>query len=149
MLPAIFIAATVPVAFAFSTKPKPRVQSLSTATAQIVNSMPTSESASTAFVASSAEGGEHVDVQLIDLTARGFEPSEIAREDGKFLLAVNNRSGIDNVMLQLTNERGTPVEGRRFSKTKTWRKPLNLPPGDYLLSVEGHPQWVCRMNISR
>ena len=106
MLPAIFIAATVPVAFAFSaSKPKPRVQSLSTSTAQMVNSIPARESASTAFVASSAEGGEHVDVQLIDLTARGFEPSEIARLDGKFLLAVNNRSGIDSLMLQLTNER--------------------------------------------
>jgi hypothetical protein len=106
---------------------------------------PTPEVLSTASAAD-FQGEQQSDVQLIDLTPRGFEPAEFTRAEGKFLLAVNNRSGVDGLSLQLTT-RGRSVEARRLLKTKTWRKAVTLSPGEYLLSVEGHPEWLCRITI--
>src|SRR5258705_7861593 len=44
--------------------------------------------------------GDRLDAELITLQPSGFEPSEITSPRGAFLLAVDNRSGLEEIELR-------------------------------------------------
>ena len=83
------------------------------------------------------------------LTPRGFEPGEIARDGGPFVLNINNRSGFRSVEFLLTRANGNQVRTVRIPKGRLhWRGVVNLPPGRYRLSEVSHSDWVCQLIIS-
>jgi hypothetical protein len=47
-----------------------------------------------------------IESELITITPHGFEPAEITRPRGQFLLTIDNRSGLAASALQLTSEAG-------------------------------------------
>jgi hypothetical protein len=86
---------------------------------------------------------------IIRLRRTGFEPAEIERPQGRFLLAFDNRTGEDEIVLQLKRETGNKLHEVRMPRgTVRWRKALDIPAGRYLLSVADHPDWVCRITIT-
>ena len=90
-----------------------------------------------------------VEVQVITVRPRGFEPSDITRPTGVFLLAVDNRSGLDELHLSLDREGGNRVHEQRVSRKKLdWRGAFDLPPGRYALTEAKNPDWVCTITIT-
>jgi GGDEF domain-containing protein len=72
--------------------------------------------------------------ELVTITPNGFEPAEITRPQGRFLFAVDNRSGLDDVDLYLERETSGRVNVPLSRKGKlAWREAIDLPPGTYLL----------------
>src|ERR1044072_1082986 len=52
-----------------------------------------------------AQGPETpIQAELITVTTTGFEPSELTRPKGKFLLAIDNQSGLDEVEFYFERE---------------------------------------------
>ena len=98
---------------------------------------------------SGTQTGERVEVELVALLPAGFQPAEIARPNGRFLFGVNNRTGLQELSLEIVDETGRAVVARRMIKVKTWRKVVNLLPGHYVLRQTGHPDWLCRITITR
>ena len=88
------------------------------------------------------------EVELIDLRQSGFEPREITRPAGRFLLGVNNRTGLTDLSLVLVDGSGRSASGKRLVNLKTWRQVLDLPPGAYALREADHRDWVCRITIT-
>lgn len=95
--------------------------------------------------AGSSNPGE---VELIDLWRSGFEPREITRPAGRFLLGVNNRTELTDLSLVLADGSGRSASGKRLVNLKTWRQVLDLPPGAYALREADHRDWVCRITIT-
>jgi hypothetical protein len=109
------------------------------------------KAASTA-AASTQQRIASIEAELITITPHGFEPREITRPSGKFLLMIDNRSGqalmspklgIDAPLnavsiLNLTVPREQP----------NWSDVVDLPPGRYLLAEPDHPSWTCRITIT-
>lgn len=87
-------------------------------------------------------------VELIDLRPSGFEPSEITRPAGRFLLRVNNRTGPTDLSLMLVQESGKSEGIKRLSRMKTWREVLDLQPGRYVLREATHRDWLCHITIT-
>ena len=98
---------------------------------------------------SSSNSEEQFEAELVTATPTGFEPAEITRPQGQFLLAVDNRSGLNDLDLYLERE----TEGRvnvalgRRGKLK-WREILNLPPGRYFLRAANDATWRCTFTIT-
>ncbi|MDQ3804574.1 MAG: hypothetical protein M3416_12165 [Acidobacteriota bacterium] len=89
------------------------------------------------------------EAEVITLTPTGFEPAEIYRPAGRVLLAVDNRSGEEEVVLRLEHEDGERVhEGRASRSANALRKAVNLRPGVYTLAEANHPEWQCRITIT-
>ena len=107
--------------------------------------------ANRAHGAEEAQGAKtrtRVEAELVTLTPTGFEPREIVRPPGPFLLSVDNYSGQVSLTLHLTAEsrgrlRETAVPGRQ----RDWSEVLTLPPGRYTLAEVNHPGWVCHITI--
>jgi hypothetical protein len=100
-----------------------------------------------------AESGfsAHLDAQRITIRPEGFEPAEIFRPAGRFLLAVNDRSGARDLVLTLARDNGQRLHRTRMRDTPRkhqWRQIVNLPPGRYVLSEANHPEWVCRITLT-
>jgi hypothetical protein len=91
---------------------------------------------------------ERPDVELITIGPAGFEPAEISRADGQFLLAVENRSGLEDLELHVSKRHGERLRETRFSgRLLDWRGVLSLPPGEYVITEANHPDWRCRITI--
>ena len=91
-----------------------------------------------------------VQAELVTITPAGLEPAEITRPPGKFLFAIDNRSGMDEVDLYLVRETGGRVNvplGRRGRLA--WREALDLTPGTYLLRARHDESWHCRITITK
>jgi hypothetical protein len=97
---------------------------------------------------SQARSNESAEVEQIDLRPSGFEPSEITRPSGRFLLGVNNRTGLTDLSLTLVHESGRSAASKRLSRVKTWREVLDLHPGRYVLREATHRDWLCRITIT-
>ena len=125
------------------------ISSRAASTEANVNSgiQPASESAISTSPAPLSPNQDRVEVELLTISATGFEPSEITRPAGRFVLGVNNRVASQELSLQLVHESGRSMERKRMSEKKTWRKMVELPPGQYLLLAVGHPDWICRITI--
>lgn len=92
---------------------------------------------------------DRMEAEVITLTPTGFEPKEISRRSGDFLLAVSNRSGLEEIVLRLDRIGGDRMQEQRMSKKRrAWQETMNLPAGQYILSEANNPDWVCRINIT-
>ena len=91
---------------------------------------------------------ERLETELITLQPSGFEPNEIRRPQGAFILGVDNRAGVEAVELQFMRADGHRLNALQTPKRKvSWREVVDLPPGQYLLSVADHPEWICSVTI--
>ena len=90
-----------------------------------------------------------IESELVTITSHGFEPRQITRPQGRFLLLIDNRSGLATVAPRLT-----PVGGLRLlnltipREEPNWNDVLDLQAGVYLLTEANHPAWLCRLTIT-
>lgn len=90
-----------------------------------------------------------LEAELVTITPIGFDPAEITRLQGRFLFAVDNRSGLDDVDLYLERATGGRVNVPLTRKRKlAWREAVDLPPGIYLLRAGNDESWRCRISIT-
>lgn len=76
---------------------------------------------------------EKLNIAWITQTARGFEPSTLRLTSGRVRLAVNNRSGLNEVDYELIAVQGNKSVTRRQSTSWDWREWVMLTPGQYTL----------------
>jgi hypothetical protein len=92
---------------------------------------------------------QKIEPVIIVLTPTGFEPNEITRPKGLFLLVVNNRSNNPDITLRLDHESGRRTHEEHLHGGKIdWRQPVDLPPGRYVLTEPNHPEWTCSFMIT-
>lgn len=88
------------------------------------------------------------EVEVVTLTTDGFEPHEIIRPPGRFLLSITNRSELDSLNLRIeTEQRGKIREKALTPDARSWREVLNLPPGSYIITEADHPEWKLSLII--
>jgi hypothetical protein len=106
------------------------------------------EIASVAVPQGNSAQKERFEAEIITIRPNGFEPSEITRPKGRFILAVDNRSGVEEVTLRLDRETGNREREVRVHRKKLdWREVFDLNPGRYTLTEANHPNWVCHITI--
>jgi hypothetical protein len=106
--------------------------------------------ASSAIVFQGDSSASGVGAEHITLRRTGFEPNDITRPAGRFLLAVDNVTGMGQMSFRLLRETGNAVLDMPSKPNKfRLRQIIDLPPGRYFLVEVDHPEWVCRFTITR
>ena len=80
---------------------------------------------------------------LIAVEPYGFEPREIDVDAGRYLLVVQNRSGLTDLNVKLEAEDGQKLHEAHAQ----WRQHFDLKQGSYRLTVENFPQWSCVIRV--
>jgi len=89
-----------------------------------------------------------VETEVVTLRATGFEPAEITRPAGEFILMVEDGAGRP-VSLSFSRETGERLHEIRATREQPdWNELEDLQPGRYLLTEADHPDWVCRVTIT-
>lgn len=92
---------------------------------------------------------ERLETERITVRPNGFEPAQITRPQGEFILAADNLSGLREVTLILEHERGNRVRERRVPLEQfKWRARLDLHPGRYVVREADRPEWACVLTIT-
>lgn len=92
---------------------------------------------------------ERVEVEVIIATPFGFEPAEVTRPGGRFILATHNNSGAAELSLRLDRVQGGRLrEVRMAPGSRRSHQELRLPPGEYVLTEAAHPEWACRITLT-
>jgi hypothetical protein len=90
----------------------------------------------------------HLEGEVIRINPAGFDPKQITRSNGHFVLIVNNRSQLEGVRLRLDQESGNSLAGATVGhEVPDWIQEVNLAPGTYRLIEASHPGWSCKINI--
>jgi hypothetical protein len=98
---------------------------------------------------SSVAQNDQIEVEVITATSVGFEPQALTRPRGAFILAVHNRSGEPELELRVARTQGERLHELRLGGgRRSQHQRLNLPPGDYVISETGHPDWRCTLTIT-
>ena len=81
-----------------------------------------------------------LEVELTTLRPAGFEPAEITRPKGPFVLFIDDRSGKDTslVLQRINGERLRAINLER--KKSNWNEVVNLSPGIKFLHPDHHWQ---------
>jgi hypothetical protein len=90
-----------------------------------------------------------IEVELIELTPLGFEPLEIKRPKGRFLIAINNHTGlVGEITLSLSSVAGDYAgEININSEKRKLSKLVDLQSGQYRLTEANHKEWMCKLTI--
>lgn len=87
--------------------------------------------------------------ELVTVTTRGFEPREITRPAGSFLLMFEDRSGLRALTLELKTQDSRRVKEIRLSRENPdWAEVINLPAGRYVITEPSHPRWTCSLTVT-
>jgi hypothetical protein len=121
----------------------------SSATAVHASSNMSRPAAVTPAPAQRSDPADRLETELITITPTGFDPAEITRPQGRVVIEVDNRSGLEEVELRLDRSNGVrEKEVRVHRRTLDWSGEVNLHPGTYILGEAGHPDWACRITIT-
>lgn len=91
---------------------------------------------------------DNLEIELITLRPEGFEPSQITRPKGPFVLLVDDRSGKEGSSLRLQRVKGEHLREININRKKSeWYDLVNLPPGDYVLSDAESPDRRCQITL--
>ena len=104
--------------------------------------------ASRAVMFQSNSSTPRLDAAHITLRRTGFEPNEITRRPGPFLLAVDNVTGMGEMSYRLLHQTGARVRDFPAKGRFRLRKVVDLPPGRYALVETNHPEWICRIMVT-
>lgn len=95
------------------------------------------------------QSGEKPGVEVIAISADGFEPTAITRGKGLICIVVANENSYEETALVLDQ-----VAGSRLAQTDIppsqprWNGWFDLVPGEYLLSDQLHPERSCHITIT-
>jgi hypothetical protein len=89
-----------------------------------------------------------LEVLAVALHPDGFHPREVKLRRGKFLLAVDDRSGLDEIDIRVEIHQGASLASARVShRVNHWHAVADLAPGTYVLRETSQKDWVCRITI--
>lgn len=93
---------------------------------------------------------DRLEGEIVSAQPNGFEPNQITRPAGEFLLMVDNRTGLDQLQVRLERVVGKErLDDIGLTKRAySWNTVLKLPPGEYILTEASHPEWVCRITLT-
>jgi hypothetical protein len=103
----------------------------------------------TPAAAQSNAPADRLETELITITPTGFDPAELTRPQGRVILELDNRSGLEEVELRVERSNGAREKEVRVHRTTLdWSGEVTLHPGTYVIREAGHPDWVCNVTIT-
>ena len=100
------------------------------------------------FHRASNGNSQPTEIELVTLRPAGFEPAEITRPNGPFVLFIDDRSGRDHSSLLLRRSSGGQLRAIGLERRKSeWNEVVDLTPGTYILQDANNSELRCQITI--
>jgi hypothetical protein len=99
-------------------------------------------------IRATAPAQSQIETMRVTITTIGFDPDELTHPAGQVTLAVDNRSGLEEVRLRLDREGGERLVDVLVERGQLdWHDTVTLSAGHYTLTEANHPEWSCRITV--
>ncbi len=99
-------------------------------------------------ILATAPAQSQIETMRVTITTIGFDPDELTHPAGQVVLAVDNRSGLEEVRLRLDREGGERLADVLVERGQLdWHDTITLSAGHYTLTEANHPEWACHITI--
>jgi len=96
----------------------------------------------------SSNDSQPSEIELITLRPAGFEPAELTRPKGPFVLFIDDRSGRENSSLILQRVNGGQLRAIGIQRKRSqWNDVVDLTPGSYVLQDANNAELRCQITI--
>lgn len=86
----------------------------------------------------------------LTLTSSGFAPAELRPHGKKFLLSLDNRTDVEELVLRMSGNDGVQIREVKVPRgSGDWSELFELPAGNYTFSEVNHGSWLCRIVITK
>ena len=84
----------------------------------------------------------------LTLTSSGFTPAKLNPHGKKFLLSLDNRADVSELVLRMTRKDGSVIREIRVpGGSGDWSELFELPPGSYKFAEVNYANWSCTIVI--
>jgi|GEM_PF-2033417 len=91
---------------------------------------------------------QKLEIEAVTITPEGFEPQQLERTAGPFILSVTNQSGVDALNVRIETEQHDRFREKTLPLiTPYWRERIDPPKGKYIITEENHPEWTLTLII--
>jgi len=91
---------------------------------------------------------QKLEIEAVTITPEGFEPQQLERTAGPFILSVTNQSGVDALNVRIETEQHNRFREKILPLvTPYWREKIDPPQGKYVITEENHPEWTLTLII--
>jgi hypothetical protein len=110
---------------------------------QVENKPSTDPTLSLSVTTPQGKKDQRLEIEAVTITAEGFEPQQLERTAGPFILSVTNQSGVDPLHVVMETEQHSRFREKALPLiTPYWRERIDPPPGKYIITEENHPEWM-------
>lgn len=103
----------------------------------------TTEKSNSSATAVQGKKDQRLEIETVTITPDGFEPQQLERTAGPFILSITNQSGVDALNLRIETEQHARFREKSLPLiTPDWRERIDPPPGKYIFTEENHPEWT-------
>jgi hypothetical protein len=96
----------------------------------------------------SSNDAQPSEIELITLRPSGFEPAEVTRPKGAFVLFIDDRSGREESSLVLQRLNGGQLRAIGLQRKRSeWNDVVDLTPGTYVLQDANNSELRCQITI--
>lgn len=90
---------------------------------------------------------EDLEVELINVLPNGFEPAEIIRPSGRFILLFDNQTRLQGLEFRVERAGVSVIPAVQGGRKTESTKILSLPAGEYHITEATHPEWKVTLTI--
>ena len=90
-----------------------------------------------------------VTLWVFQLRNGGFLPGQVTGKAGNYEFLITNISGELEGAVRLESETGKTVDVINLKRGRSVRKPVYLAPGNYILRLAKHRDWLTRITITQ
>ena len=91
---------------------------------------------------------QKLEIEAVTITPEGFDPQQLERTAGPFILSVTNQSGVDALNVRIETEQHERFREKSLPLvTPYWRERIDPPRGKYVITEENHPEWTLTLII--
>jgi hypothetical protein len=85
----------------------------------------------------------------LTLKSSGFTPAKLNPHGKKFLLSLDNRADVSELVLRMTRKDGSVIREIRVpGGSGDWSELFELPPGSYKFAEVNYANWSCTIVVS-
>ena len=115
---------------------------------KVTNSNYQASETSSASVLQQSPARANLEGEVVTLRPSGFQPKQITRPAGPFLLLIENDSQVPSLTLRLSRQVGPQLRAVSVRREeRDWSDIVDLPPGNYVVTEASHPAWACHITI--
>jgi len=98
-----------------------------------------------------ARGGsdEFRGVLNVYCTPRGFEEEEIELPPGRYVLAIRNGSGLEDLAFSVHGREESPLATGTARAGSTVEATMILEEGNYTITEASHSNWMCEVTVAQ